>query len=508
MRRLAVAVGLIAALLALAAPAAAVELAPIEDYAEPLFVPSAPGDPGRLFVVEKDGRIRLTEQGQTSTFVDLDPVVRSSAREQGLLSMAFAPDYATTGRFYVYYTGNDSGNLHVDELIGSGDSADPGTRREVLTIDHSDEDNHNGGQLQFGPDGYLYVATGDGGGGGDPDENGQDTSTLLGKLLRIDPRQSGGQPYTVPVGNPFVGVAGADEIWSYGLRNPWRFSFDRQTGALTIGDVGQSSWEEINYDPPALGAGWRDNFGWDCREGLHSFEPAGCAGTTFTDPVHEYARVDGNCAVTGGYVSRDPGMTELAGRYVYADHCVGQIRSAALAVPSALGDRSEGLTVADVTTFGEDACGRLYVASLTGRVHRLVDGTPTVCTGTSDPGPPELTASARAKQKAKRLKVKLRSDQAVTVELEGEARLPDRGSASSSLTRRFRLKDKSIQLEAGVKRTVKPKFKRPQRSLRRIRGVLERSKRARRNSRVIAKVEAVGVGGKSPRERLKIRLKR
>jgi hypothetical protein len=365
-----------------------------------VYVTSDPTDANRLFVVERKGRIALTTPtGGTRTFIDLTPLVESEYGERGLLSMAFDPDFAENGLFYVYYTGKDNGAIHIAELQASGDTADLRTWRNVITIQHPDAANHDGGQLQFGPDGYLYAGTGDGGGGGDPQENAQNRASLLGKLIRIDPHRSGNLPYTVPAGNPLVGVAGTrPEIWSLGLRNPFRFSFDRATGDLTIGDVGQNLWEEIDYSP-APNAGRGVNYGWDCREGRHDYEldgcPAGNAG--LTEPVLEYPHdnpVDPNdegCAVTGGYVVRDPGLTELAGRYVYSDNCEGLLRSAVLRVPDAIGDRSEGVRLGNPSSFGEDACGRVYVADLGGEVSRLVDGSPTNCPAIPPPPTEDCT---------------------------------------------------------------------------------------------------------------------
>jgi hypothetical protein len=371
---------------AFASSAGAVSLQSIGTYSEPVYVTSDPGDPSRLFVVERDGRIKLTRPGGTSTFVDLTSRVDSGYSERGMLSMAFAPDFASSGLLYVDYTGTHAGSIHIAELHATGSIADPGSLRNVLTIPHRAHPNHNGGQLEFGPDGYLYIGTGDGGGAGDPAENAQDPGSLLGKILRIDPRRSGTAPYTVPADNPFVGTAARPEIWSRGLRNPYRFSFDRLTGALTIADVGQAQWEEIDHAmPPAAGRGL--NFGWDCREGRHRYESSGCPSAGLTDPVLEYPHSGGGCAVTGGYVVRDPGLEELVGRYVYADYCNGDIRSAVLGLPDATGDRSEHLDAGDPSSFGEDSCGRVYVASLTGQVSRLVDSSPTVCRSAPPPGP-------------------------------------------------------------------------------------------------------------------------
>ena len=304
-----------------------------------------------------------------------------------MLSIAFPPDFASSRLLYVYFT-NTAGDIQISELRSSGNEADEATLRSVLTVPHPAELNHYGGQLQFGPDGYLYATTGDGGGAGDRFDAAQDLSDLRGKLLRIDPRRTGSAPYSVPAGNPFAGIAGArPEIWSYGLRNPYRFSFDRATGDLTIGDVGEDSWEEIDFAPRSAGGGSGVNWGWDCREGAHPFaNTLGCSGATPTDPVLEYASTPPNCAVTGGYVVRDPGLTELAGRYVYSDSCGDVIRSAVLGLPRATDDRTEGLDVQIPVSFGEDACGRVYVVTYVGEVSRLVDGTPTDCS-TVQPAP-------------------------------------------------------------------------------------------------------------------------
>ncbi len=374
-----------------AASAAAVSLDQIGSYDDPVYVTSDPSNPDRLFIVERRGRIKLTTPSGTSQFLDITDLVESGYVEQGLLSMAPAPDFADSGRFYVYYTGRDSGAIHVAELRASGDVADPATLRDVITIPHADAPNHNGGQLQFGPDGYLYLGTGDGGGGNDNSgagNNAQNLGRRLGKLLRIDPRPSGAAQYAVPADNPFAATPGAaPEIWSYGLRNPYRFSFDRATGALVIGDVGQNSYEEIDYAPgPAPGRGV--NFGWRCREGAHPTPTLGspCTAPGAVDPVLEYGHGGGACAVTGGYVVRDPGLDQLRGRYLYADYCGGELRSARLAVPLAADDRPLGIALPQVSSFGEDACGRVYVASRQGEVARLVDATPTDC-GRPQPGP-------------------------------------------------------------------------------------------------------------------------
>ncbi len=287
--------------------------------------------------------------------------------------------------------GGQEGDIHVDSFRPDPQGGGSLLREPILGIEHSLHDNHHGGQLQFGPDGDLYVSVGDGGGPGDPLENAQDTETLLGKILRIEPSPGGEPPYTIPSDNPFVGKAGQDEIWAYGLRNPWRFSFDRASGDMVIGDVGQNEREEVDYGPssaPGVVSGAGANYGWNCREGLFAYPdaPTGCEPPgEFVDPVFDYPHEDpgdgtaSGCAIVGGYVVRDPSLGDLYGRYVYSDYCTGEIRS--LALPGVGGgpagdDRSEGLSVDFPTSFGEDSCGRLYIASSDGRVYRLIGAQP------------------------------------------------------------------------------------------------------------------------------------
>lgn len=345
-------------------------LASLGRFNEPVYVTGPAGADGRLFVVEQGGRIMVKgRRGKARTFLDVKGV--EAGGERGLLSVAFAPDYQSSGLFYAYLTA-PGGDIVIREYRRAGsdqDRADPTSGRDVLEIEHSENPNHNGGQLQFGPDGLLYIGTGDGGAAYDPPENAQNRDSLLGKLLRIDPRRDGGDPYSVPGSNPFVGRDGRDEIYSYGLRNPFRFSFDRADGALLIGDVGQDRYEEIDYETLAGAAG--ANFGWDAFEGYHrlnddaSPDPGGTL-----KPVDEYSHRGGNCAITGGYVSRDPKVRALFGRYLYADFCKGQIRSIVPHPGRAKGDRPTGLPVeSGISSFGEDTRGRIYVANLsTGRV--------------------------------------------------------------------------------------------------------------------------------------------
>jgi len=373
---------LVLCLLAPGAAAASVTVSPIGTFDQPIFVTSDPVEANRLLVVERPGRvIEVTDRG-SELQADLTAYVACCASERGLLSIAPAPDFHESGLFYAAYTGNPAaggseGDIHVDAFVAGPDAEV--TRTPIITIGHSQEANHNGGQIQLGPDGYLYISTGDGGGGGDPFETGQDMSSLLGKVLRIAPEPGASPAYSIPPGNPFAGpIAGEDEIWASGLRNPWRFSFDSLTGDLLIGDVGQSQREEVDLaaspSPGAVG-GAGANYGWSCREGLIAYtDPAAnCAGAgPFTDPVFDYPHTDPDppadraygCAITGGYVARDPSLGDLYGRYVYADYCTGEIRS--LALPSGAApatDRSEGITVFPPVSFGEDSCGRLYVVS-------------------------------------------------------------------------------------------------------------------------------------------------
>jgi glucose/arabinose dehydrogenase len=347
-----------------------VRLSRIGTFDQPTYVTAPPGDKRRVFVTEQPGRIRVLvdRKLRSKPFLDMRGDVRCCG-EQGLLSMAFAPDYAMSGRFYVYFTGGD-GDIQVRQYRRSASSpqlADSGSGREVIRIEHSQYGNHNGGQVQFGPDGMLYLATGDGGGGGDPLRTGQDLGSLLGKVLRIDPRPGGG--YDVPADNPYRGRSGArGEIWSYGLRNPYRFSFDRKGGALAIGDVGQNEFDEIDY-PPKRGRG--ANFGWSVFEANARFREGSASG--HVKPVLvKRLRQNGNCATIGGYVVRDPALKGLAGRYLHSDNCNPTIYSTRLSTKGASGNRSTGLRLSGLSSFGEDALGRVYATSLRGGVYRLV----------------------------------------------------------------------------------------------------------------------------------------
>ena len=358
-----------------------VKLARVGSFDSPVHIQTAPGFSRLLFVVEQDGGIKVLRQraggkwSKRGTFLNIRDIVRSPADgaggEEGLLSVAFPPDYRASGRFYVYYTNRRGNNTVAEYRRSSPTRAESSSERKLLTIAHPDFGNHNGGQLQFGPDGLLYLATGDGGGGGDPDENAQNVKSLLGKLIRIDPRPGSAGPYGIPAGNPFVGGPGADEIFSTGLRNPFRFSFDRKTGNIAIADVGHSEREEINYETLEVANG--ANFGWDAFEGTKPFSPDGSPAPAEHElPIHEYSHSGGNCAVTGGHVVRDRKLDTLYGRYVYADFCVGELRSLVPKLGGAKKDRSLGVTRPGISTFGEGRNGHIFVASLfTGKVWRL-----------------------------------------------------------------------------------------------------------------------------------------
>ena len=347
--------------------AAALGLQPVgPSFAQPVFVTAPPGDP-RLFVVERAGRIQVLHDGVESQFLDIHTLVDSTNGERGMLSMAFDPNYAANGLFYVFYAdsgaaGGSQGDIHIDEYHVSGNPnvANQASRRTVWTFSHG-AIYHNGGQLQFGPDGLLYISVGDNTVGA----NAQSLDNPYGKILRIDPHGAGQGVHGVPATNPFVGTAGTPEIWSFGLRNPFRFSFDELTGDLVIGDVGQNDFEEIDFAPTASGAGRGVNFGWPNCEG---FEGTGC-GSTYTNPVFAYPHFDpggdvaNGCAIIGGYVYRGSQAPEISGRYLYADLCTAELRSIQLNTPLATDDRVESGEgdLSSARSFGEDSACNLYV---------------------------------------------------------------------------------------------------------------------------------------------------
>jgi glucose/arabinose dehydrogenase len=343
--------------------AARVRLVEVATLEQPVAMAVRPGDRA-LYLVEQVGRVRAVREGRLdpTPVVDISELVNAGG-ERGLLGLAFSPD----GRYlYLHYT-DRAGDHQVSELAMRGPRADPGSERSVLRIDDP-FGNHNGGQLAYGPDGRLYLGFGDGGGGGDPQGNGQSLGSLLGKILRIDPRPGGGRPYRVPPDNPFVGRDGArPEIWAYGLRNPWRFSFDPANGDLWIGDVGQNAFEEVNREP--AGSGGR-NYGWNRREGRHAYaggeRPEGAV-----DPVIEYGRAGGACTVIGGFVYRGQRIRGLRGAYLYGDYCAGWIRAARIRGGKVAEQRDLDLDVPGLSSFGVDTAGELYALSLAGAVYRI-----------------------------------------------------------------------------------------------------------------------------------------
>jgi hypothetical protein len=381
------AVGIVTISLALlaAGSAQALTLQPVGNgFSQPTFVTGDPGNPGRLFVAEREGTIELVENGVTTQFVDLSSKVQCGGGctgERGLMSIAPAPDFGTSRRLFVDYANNLDGKIHIDELTAKADgkTASIATLKPLLEIPHSDSATHNGGQIQFGPDGNLYVSTGDGGGANDQFHHAQDPGSMLGKILRINPD------------------SGPASIWSSGLRNPFRFSFDALSGDMVIGDVGQGKREEIDFArspfPTVVGGGGA-NYGWNCREGLlagpgDDLPPGQCATTTFVDPVFDYPHTpDPNlggadrCAIIGGYVARDSGLGALYGHYVYADLCSGEIRSLQLPTTtkgSAGDDCALGLRLDNPVSFGEDSARRLYAVEEGGQVYRLAGVPPATC---------------------------------------------------------------------------------------------------------------------------------
>lgn len=333
-------------------------------FAQPVALANAGDGTGRLFVVEQEGRVRIiTKAGirLSTPFLDIGTRV-SCCGERGLLGLAFHPSYGSNGRFYVYYT-DAAGSLVIAEYRRSSTNPDRAStsERRLLRIAHP-RANHNGGQLAFGPDGYLYIGTGDGGGGGDPDENGQKRSTLLGKILRIAPNVTGSKPaYRIPATNPWAkSTTIRREIWAFGLRNPWRFSFDRRTGSLWTADVGQSTHEEVNRSLRSAGGGRAANFGWDQYEAFSCFEGP-CTSTGKTFPLASYSHGADGCSVTGGYVYRGSRHPALAGRYLFGDYCSGRI----WAVAAGGAARQEPVLLRDtelqISAFGEDEAGEVYV---------------------------------------------------------------------------------------------------------------------------------------------------
>ena len=340
---------------------ASVKLTEIASLSEPVAMALRKGD-AAVYFVEKVGRIRSYRNGRMgSAVLDISSQVTNSG-EQGLLGAAFHPDGS---RLYVNFT-DRLGDTVIREYVFAEGRANTASARTVLQLDDP-YPNHNGGNLVFGPDGYLYIGMGDGGSGGDPQQRAQNLESLFGKMLRIDPRQSGTDAYSIPEDNPFVGRSGRDEIWSFGWRNPWRYSFDRSTGDLWVGDVGQNAWEEVDFEDAANDGG--DNYGWDRYEGSHRFE--GQPLNRHHQPIYEYRNDQGHCAVTGGYVYRGSRIPNLTGAYLFADFCEGRLRAFVEQDARATEHRYLGPRVASLASFGEDRAGELYVMSLEGGVYRI-----------------------------------------------------------------------------------------------------------------------------------------
>jgi len=336
-------------------------------FERPVVITHAGDGSGRLFIAEQGGRVRVLPRGggDARTFLDMSALTRAGG-ERGLLGLAFDPKFKQNGRLYVYYT-DTRGDSVIARYTASGDQADANSATVLLRFEQP-YGNHNGGQLAFGPDGMLYLGSGDGGSGGDPQNNGQRLDTLLGKILRIDVR---GDKYTVPKDNPFVNRSGArPEIWAYGLRNPWRFSFDRRTGDVFIADVGQNKYEEVNFQPRGSKGG--ENYGWRVKEADACFDPpTGCSAKGLTDPILQYGRNEG-VSITGGYVYRGKAVPALVGKYLYADFGTGTVWAATRAANGRWSARVLLNTDYSVSTFGEDENGELYLADYgSGSIYRF-----------------------------------------------------------------------------------------------------------------------------------------
>jgi Glucose / Sorbosone dehydrogenase len=348
-------------------------------FESPVNVAFAPGQPANVYVVEQDGTVEVLVNNveQADPFLDIRDLTDGTG-ERGLLGLAFHPNFAGNGLVYAYYTDQSNGDIVVSEFGTAGPlDADEASRRQVIRIRHRAQPNHNGGQLLFGPDGFLYMGTGDGGDGGDPRENGQDKRSLLGKLLRINPIDPPGpRAYRNPKGNPYVGRKGKNAIFARGLRNPFRFSFDQMTDRIAIGDVGQNQFEEVDYETPKRLRG--ANFGWDRWEGFRRFrdstdnEAKRPKPKHHDKPIHAYSHSQGRCSITGGVVVRDGSLTNLYGRYLYADFCQGRLRSFIPGLGRATDDKPLDDTFANPTSFTTSPFDqRVYVTGLGGQVRVL-----------------------------------------------------------------------------------------------------------------------------------------
>jgi glucose/arabinose dehydrogenase len=319
----------------------------------------------RMYVAEQGGTIKIVNTNGSIVSTPVITLTVAGGDEQGLLGFTFSSDGT---KLYVDYNDNVNGDLHIAEYTMSGDVANVGTHRELLAIPHHLHTNHNGGEVIFGPDGDLYIGVGDGGGGGDPEGNAQNPNVLLGKILRINPAPSGGLQYTIPADNPFHGQAGKrGEIWMFGLRNPWRFSFDRNDHTMWIGDVGQDLYEEIDL----AAAGQKGtNWGWNLREGLHPYN-GGAQPPGGTNPIVEVSHNNGSCAIIGGYVYHGSAIDNLDGAYLYGDSCRSQLVGVVYSGGHVVAHQDLGVSVSNLTTFGEDPSGELYAVSRDGSIYKL-----------------------------------------------------------------------------------------------------------------------------------------
>jgi glucose/arabinose dehydrogenase len=473
----------------LAPPAgAAPELVKLGDFDTPVHVAGPPGDASRVFVVEQGGRIQLLVNGQrqATPFLDATGDVLAGD-ERGLLSMAFSPDYQTSGRFWVYMTvkaaasdNGTEGQIQVREYRrADADHAVPTPVRTLFTVDHDKASNHNGGQLQVGPDGMLWAGTGDGGGSDNNAVPGsaQSPTNLLGKLLRVDPN-AGGPP----------------QVWALGLRNPWRFSFDRATGDLVIGDVGQGAVEEVDW-APAPGRGEGANYGWPCFEGQAAHNSCSAPGAV-PPTLEKNHGSDGYCAIVGGYVVRDAGLPSLAGRYVYGDNCSAPLRSVVLSNTAT--DAATGMSLSGLSSFGEDACGHLFAASISGGVYRIQDGAVSPCpSGVANP-PAAASCGLRSRAYGTRsvtrrgyLRLALRATAACSVTISGRIRGVGR-------TRTARLR-----IAGGQRRTVRVRVTR--RTNAKLRRALRRHGSVRLTLRISGRDASGAVRGASKQVRLRRR---
>lgn len=357
-------------------------------FASPILLTNAGDGSHRIFIVEQAGRVRTLAGGPSGTpFLDISSLVLSGG-ERGLLGLAFHPSFETNGKLFVNYTRKSDGATVIEEYRVTGDPNnidEAATRRPILAIAQPYA-NHNGGHLAFGRDGFLYIGMGDGGSGGDPQDRAQNINSYHGKMLRIDVNgTSTGKAYRVPSTNPYVGKNGLDEAWAIGLRNPWRWSFDRITGDLWIADVGQSSWEEVNRSTASSGAGKGKNYGWDDMEGRHCFEPkSGCATSGRILPLVEFAHIvagDDNCSVTGGYVYHGLRYPKLTGGYFYGDFCSGRIWTVSSAATAPATGVELLNTSLNIVSFGESERGELFVVAQNGTIAQLRESTRTVAIG-------------------------------------------------------------------------------------------------------------------------------